>query len=87
MMMPNEEIPASTWAFLKASRFWALTIGAVSIYLKAKGFIGEPEMYLIATITSGFVVVRTVDRASEQKVVAGVKAVEAATDAVTDKRT
>lgn len=78
--MTNEQIPATTWSFLKASRFWALTIGAVSIYLKAKGWIGEPEMYLIATITGGFVAVRTVDRASEQKVVAGVKAVEAAAD-------
>lgn len=76
-MKDEEEIPANTWAFLKASRFWALVIGAASIYLKAKGLIGEPEMYLIATITGGFVAVRTVDRAAEQKVVAGVKAVEA----------
>lgn len=76
-MNEKEEVPANTWSFLKASRFWALMIGAVSIYLKAKGYIGEPEMYLISTITGGFVVVRTVDRASEQKVVAEVKAATA----------
>ncbi len=50
------------FAFLTSSRFWALVIGAVSMYLKAKGFIGEPEMLLIATISSGFIVVKTVDR-------------------------
>ena len=51
--------------FLKSNRFWAMVIGAVSIYLKSKGWIGEPEMLLIATITSGFVAVRTIDRATE----------------------
>jgi hypothetical protein len=52
----------SSFEFLKASRFWAMVIGAVSIYLRAKGFIGEAEMQLIATLTAGFVVVRTVDK-------------------------
>lgn len=50
------------FAFLTSSRFWAMVIGAVSMYLKAKGIIGEPEMLLIATITGGFIVVKTVDR-------------------------
>ncbi len=54
--------------FLIAPRFWALVIGALSIYLKAKGYIGEAEMALIATITAGFITVRTIDRASEQVV-------------------
>lgn len=42
-----------------------MIIGAVSIYLKSKGFIGEPEMLLIATIMGGFITIRTVDRATE----------------------
>jgi len=56
--------------FLKSTRFWALVIGAVSIYLKTKGWIGDSEMQLIATITAGFTAIRTFDRASEQKVIA-----------------
>ncbi len=56
----------TSFAFLKAPRFWAMVIGAVSIYLKAKGFIGVEEMTLVSTIMGGFIVVRTVDRASEQ---------------------
>jgi hypothetical protein len=52
----------SKFLFLTSSRFWALVIGAVSIYLKMKGFIGEPEMMLIATITSGFTIIKTLDR-------------------------
>ncbi len=59
-----------TFAFLYATRFWALVIGAVSIYCERKGWIGEPEMILIATIMAGFVTVRTVDRATEQKILA-----------------
>jgi hypothetical protein len=56
--------------FLSSTRFWAMIIGALSIYLQAKGYIGEAEMQLIATITAGFTIVKTFDRASEQKVVA-----------------
>jgi len=59
----------TTFAFLKATRFWALCLGAASVYLKAKGWIGEPEMLLIASITAGFVAVRTVDRFGEQSIV------------------
>ena len=47
-----------------------MIIGALSIYLKSKGWIGEAEMLLIATITAGFTLVRTVDRATEQKIIA-----------------
>lgn len=54
-----------TFDFLKAPRFWAMVIGAVSIYLKAKGFIGVEEMTLIATIMGGFITIRTIDRAAE----------------------
>ena len=60
----------TTFSFLYATRFWALVIGAASIYAKQRGWIGEPEMILIATITGGFTIVRTVDRATEQKITA-----------------
>ena len=59
-----------SFAFLQATRFWALVIGAVSIYAQQKRWIGEAEMLLIATITGGFTIVRTVDRATEQKILA-----------------
>lgn len=54
--------------FLNSPRFWAMVIAAVSVYLKTKGWIGEAEMMLIATITSGFTIVRTIDRISDKKV-------------------
>jgi len=56
--------------FLYSTRFWAIVIGAFSVYAKLKGWIGEPEMTLIAAITGGFTLVRTADRMSEQKVIA-----------------
>lgn len=52
--------------FIYSTRFWSLVIGAVSIYLKTKGYIGEPEMLLIATITGGFIGIKTIDRVSEK---------------------
>lgn len=51
--------------FLTSTRFWALIIGALSIYLQTKGWIGEAEMMLIATVTAGFTTIKTLDRASE----------------------
>ena len=60
----------SRFSFLFATRFWAMLIGAVSIYLKSKGYLGEAEMLLISTITGGFILVRTADRISEQKIIA-----------------
>ncbi len=59
--------------FLYSNRFWALVIGAVSLYLKSKGYLGEAEMNLIATITGGFVLVRTVDRNTGDSVVEAAK--------------
>ncbi len=56
----------SQWAFLKSTRFWALVIGAVSLYAQMKGWIGDAEMRLIATLAAGFITVRTVDRAAEK---------------------
>lgn len=52
--------------FLKSTRFWAMAIGAVSVYLKSKGLIGDPEVQLLATLSAGFVAIRTVDRATEK---------------------
>jgi uncharacterized membrane protein len=59
-----------TFAFLRATRFWALVATAASLYAQRKGWIGEAEMVLIATITGGFTIVRTIDRATEQKILA-----------------
>ena len=56
--------------FLYATRFWTMVIAAVAIYAKSKGWIAEPEMLLIATITGGFTIVRTIDRATEQGTIA-----------------
>lgn len=58
------------FAFLTSSRFYALVIGAVMFYLKAKGWVGESEMILANTILAGFITIKTIDRASEQKVLA-----------------
>lgn len=61
---------SNTFSFLRATRFWAMAIAAASFYVKSKGWIGEAEMQLIASLTAGFVVVRTIDRATEQKILA-----------------
>lgn len=60
----------SKLAFLGSTRFWAIVIAAVAIYAETKLWIGEPEMILISTILGGFVTVRTIDRATEQKILA-----------------
>ena len=39
-----------------------MVIGAVSLYLQTKGLIGEAEMQLIATLSVGFIGVKTFDR-------------------------
>lgn len=65
--------------FLLNSRFWAIVIGALSIYLQTKGYIGEAEMVLIATIMGGFTVVETIDVAGDKKIAAADKQIEAAT--------
>lgn len=51
--------------FLKSTRFWAAVIGAFAIYAKTKGWIGDPEMTLIDTIMGTHIVLRTVDKFSE----------------------
>lgn len=54
------------WLFLQSTRFWSLCIGALVIYLKTKGWIGESEMLLVNTILGGFIAIKTVDRFSEK---------------------
>lgn len=54
--------------FLKSTRFWALVVGAVTIYAQTKGWIGEAEMMLIDTIMGGHILVRTIDRVGDMKV-------------------
>ena len=56
------------FTFLTSNRFWAIVIGAVAIYLQSKGWIGDPEMVLIATIMAGHVTVKTIDRIGDKKV-------------------
>lgn len=56
------------WEFIKSTRFWAIVIAAVSIYLQQKGMLGQEEMQLIASITGGFTIVRTADRVGDKKV-------------------
>jgi len=50
------------FAFLTATRFWAMFVGAVSIYLSAKGWIGEAERNFIASLMAGFLTVKSLDR-------------------------
>ena len=50
------------FAFLTSTRFWAMIIGAVSLYLANKGIIGQAETTLIVTILGGFIGVKTLDR-------------------------
>jgi len=54
------------FAFLGSTRFWAMVIGLVMVYLEAKGWIGELEAKLIEGLMAGFITVRTVDRAFEK---------------------
>jgi len=53
----------NTWAFTRAPRFWVMLAGTISVYLQMKGWIGEPETILIASISAIFIAVKTIDRA------------------------
>ena len=61
----NMQLPKKI-AFLGAPRFWVMVIGALSLYAKSKGWIGDPETILIATISAGFIAVDTIDRTAEK---------------------
>lgn len=56
------------FAFLGSPRFWALVIGACALALWQDGIISQAWVTAIGTITGGFIGIRTVDRATEQKV-------------------
>lgn len=58
----------NTWAFLRAPRFYVMLVGALSVYLQMKGWIGEPETVLIATVSAIFITVKTVDRFGDKRV-------------------
>jgi hypothetical protein len=44
---------------LNSTRFWSLVVGAVVVYLSAKGYLGEAERNLIGTILGSYIVVDT----------------------------
>ena len=48
--------------FLTSTRFWALVLGVLSVYLSSKGWIGEAERNLIASFMAGFIGIKTVDK-------------------------
>jgi hypothetical protein len=52
--------------FLTSNRFWALFIGALTIYLETKGWIGEAERNLLTTLMGGFVTVGTIDKFADK---------------------
>jgi hypothetical protein len=54
-------MPEKIMNVLKSTRFWAVVIGAVLIYLSQEGIISEPVMQLANTILTGYVVKRTID--------------------------
>lgn len=56
MELPDE------FKFLTKLRFWSMVITALSIYAQSKGWIGQPEMVLVASITGGFWITGTIDR-------------------------
>lgn len=62
----EQESEDETWTFLKAPRFWAMVIGAVSVYLESKGLIGEAERNLLSILAASFIGIRTIDRIGEQ---------------------
>lgn len=63
----SNSAPGEVWySFLTSTRFWVMILGALSIYCEAKGWIGEPERNLIATISTVFITVKTLDRGAEK---------------------
>lgn len=63
---PNSPQNDPWWVFATSNRFWVMLLGAVAVYLEAKGWIGEAERNLIATVSAIFVTVRTLDRSAEK---------------------
>jgi len=61
---PEEKEPWN--AFIHSTRFWVMLLGALSIYLETKSWIGEAERNLIATVSALFLATRTIDRLGEK---------------------
>ena len=55
------------FSFVRSTRFWVMLAGVFTVYLQAKGLIGEAETTLIASISAFFVTIRTIDRIGESK--------------------
>lgn len=64
--MTDQVNTPSRWDFLKSPAFWALTIGAVALWLFQDGIISEGLRNCIVTISGGFVTIRTVDRITDK---------------------
>ena len=48
--------------FLKSTRFWAMLLGVLSVYLESRGILGENERDLIASIAAIFIGINSFDR-------------------------
>lgn len=62
------------YEFLSSTRFWALVTGSLSTILIDPNLIAQPWYVTVGKflglVSAGFIAIRTIDRASEQKVVA-----------------
>lgn len=54
-------MPKKILDVLRSTRFWAVVIGAVLVYLSQEGIISESVMQLANTILAGYVVKRSID--------------------------
>ena len=50
------------FAFLKSTRFYSMHIAALAIYLNQAGIIDEALSQLIATVSAGFLIVKSYDK-------------------------
>lgn len=62
----KEVLSSIDFSFLTSNRFWALFLGAIIVYLNSKGYIGQAETTLVATIAYGFIGIRTIDRIGDK---------------------
>lgn len=58
----------NTWSFLRSPRFYAMAMAAIALWLFQDGYISAGLATAIATITGGYTLVRTADRAGDKKV-------------------
>jgi len=55
----------NNFLFLKSTRFWVLFLLAGCVALNSYGVLPQETMNALITLLGGFIVVRTVDRATE----------------------